>query len=29
MLVTIPEAYATKVQNQWMAEVWVADEIFS
>jgi len=29
MLVTIPEAYATKVQNQWMAEVWIADEIFS
>ncbi len=29
MLVTIPEAYATKLQNQWMAEVWVADEIFS
>ena len=29
MLVTIPEAYATKVQNKWMAEVWVADEIFS
>lgn len=29
MLVSIPEAYATKVQNQWMAEVWVADEIFS
>lgn len=29
MLVTIPEAYATKVQNQWMAEVWVADEIFN
>lgn len=29
MLVTIPEAYATKVQNQWMAEVWVADTIFN
>ncbi len=29
MLVTIPEAYATKVQNQWMAEVWVADKIFN
>ena len=29
MLMTIPEAYATKVQNQWMAEVWVADEIFN
>ena len=29
MLVTIPEAYATKVQNQWIAEVWVADEIFN
>ena len=29
MLVTIPEAYATNVQNQWMAEVWVADEIFN
>ena len=29
MLITIPEAYATKVQNQWMAEVWVADEIFN
>lgn len=29
MLVTIPEASATKVQNQWIAEVWVADEIFN
>lgn len=29
MLITIPETYATKVQNQWMAEVWVADEIFN
>ena len=29
MLVTIPEASATKVQNQWMAEVWVADTIFN
>jgi hypothetical protein len=29
MLVAIPEAYATKVQNQWIAEVWVADEIFN
>jgi hypothetical protein len=29
LLVAIPEAYATKVQNQWIAEVWVADEIFN
>jgi len=29
MLVTIPEAYANKVQNQWIAEVWVADEVFN
>ena len=29
MLVTIPEAYVIKLQNQWMAEVWVADEIFN
>lgn len=29
MLVTIPEASATKVQNQWIAEVWVADAIFN
>nr|YP_001936327.1 hypothetical protein Heak293_Cp026 [Heterosigma akashiwo]ABV65933.1 conserved hypothetical protein [Heterosigma akashiwo] len=29
MLVTIPEASATKVQNQWIAEVWVANEIFN
>jgi len=29
MLVTIPEASATKVQNQWIVEVWVADEIFN
>jgi hypothetical protein len=29
MLVTIPEAYAEKVQNQWIAEVWVADEFFN
>lgn len=29
MLVTIPEAYATKVQNQWMVEVWVANKIFN
>jgi len=29
MLVTIPEASAIKVQNQWIAEVWVADEIFN
>ncbi len=29
MLVTIPEACATKVQNQWMVEVWVADKIFN
>ena len=29
MLVTIPEAYATKIKNQWIAEVWVADEIFN
>ena len=29
MLVTIPEAYAIKVQNQWIAEVWVADKIFN
>lgn len=29
MLVTIPEAYANKVQNRWIAEVWVADEVFN
>ena len=29
MLITIPEAYATRLQNQWMAEVWVADTIFN
>ena len=29
MLVTIPEAFATKLKNQWIAEVWVADEIFN
>ena len=28
MLVSIPEAYARKVQNQWIAEIWVADELF-
>lgn len=29
MLITIPEAYATKIQNQWMSEVWIAAEIFT
>lgn len=29
MFVTIPQASATKVQNQWIAEVWVADKIFN
>lgn len=29
ILVTIPEAYVIKVQNQWMAEVWVADKVFN
>lgn len=29
MLVTIPEASAIKVQNQWIVEIWVADEIFN
>jgi hypothetical protein len=29
MLVTIPEAYSTKVRNRWIAEVWVADEVFN
>jgi len=29
MLVTIPEASAHKVQNQWIAEVWIADELFN
>lgn len=28
MLVSIPEASARKVQNQWIAEIWVADELF-
>ena len=29
MLVTIPEVYTTKLQNQWMVEVWAADKIFN
>jgi hypothetical protein len=29
MLVTIPESFAEKVQNRWIAEVWVADEFFN
>jgi hypothetical protein len=29
MLVTIPEASVLKVQKQWIAEVWIADEIFN
>ena len=28
MLVTIPEASANEIKNKWIAEVWVADEIF-
>ena len=28
MLVTIPEASAQKIQNQWIAQVWIADELF-
>ena len=28
MLVTIPEASAQKVQNRWIAEIWIADELF-
>jgi hypothetical protein len=29
MLVTIPEASVLKIQKQWIAEVWIADEIFN
>jgi hypothetical protein len=28
MLVRIPEASAKKVKNKWIAEVWIADELF-
>ena len=28
MLVSIPEASAKKIENQWIAEIWVADELF-
>ena len=29
MLVTVPEASAQKVQNRWIAQVWIADELFN
>lgn len=29
MLITIPEASTIKFQNQWIAEIWVANEIFN